>query len=350
MLDRIRSLAKEYTGLERTLEDPTVFSDHQAIAKIRKRMREIEPAFKLLWEYEKCAEAVRTVSQVGDDSELRALAEEEAREARENIPKIEEEMRLYLLPKDPDDTRNVMLEVRAGAGGEEAGLFAAELLRMYLRYAEMRGWKTELVDKADADAGGIKEAVSRIVGDGAYGVLKYESGVHRVQRIPATEAKGRIHTSTATVAVLPEAGEVEVEIRPEDLRIDTFRSSGAGGQKVNKTESAIRITHIPTGLVVACQSERSQHQNRDLAMQLLRSRLYTVEQERLHKERGEIRRGMVGTGDRSEKIRTYNFPQDRVTDHRLERNFSNIQGMMDGNIGSLIDALKAKEKEEQLRS
>jgi peptide chain release factor 1 len=262
---------------------------------------------------------------------------------------LEQKIKTFLVPKDPHDERHVILEVRAGTGGDEAALFAGELMRMYLRYAEEKGWPSEMLSISEAEAGGVKEASCAIRGDGAYGHLKFESGVHRVQRIPATENKGRVHTSTATVAILPEAEEVDLTIRNEDLRIDTYRASGAGGQHVNKTESAVRITHLPTEVVVACQTERSQQKNRVLAMSLLRSRLFAAEQERLAKERGDMRSGQIGSGDRSEKIRTYNFPQDRLTDHRIGQNFSNLPAIMEGGIGKIVDALRAKDEEERLK-
>ena len=261
---------------------------------------------------------------------------------------VEKKMKRFLVPPDPDDDKSVILEIRAGTGGDEAALFAAELFRMYMRFAERNRWKTELIESSTADAGGIKEVIMRIMGRGVYGTLKFESGVHRVQRIPKTENKGRVHTSAATVAILPEAEEVDIVIKQEDLRIDTFRAGGAGGQHVNKTESAVRITHIPTNTVVACQSERSQLQNRVLAMSLLRSRIYSAEQERLAKERGDMRSGQIGSGDRSEKIRTYNFPQDRLTDHRLNENFSNLPAIMEGDLEDIMRALKEADVEQRL--
>ncbi|TSC58995.1 MAG: peptide chain release factor 1 [Candidatus Peregrinibacteria bacterium Greene0416_19] len=355
MIEKLRQLAREHAALNERLFDPAVHADPREIARIGKRIAELEPVLLLIAEYERAHEAIRYAADE-QDSELRAMAEQEAADARARLPQLEDRMKKFLLPNDPDDDRGVIIEVRAGTGGEEAALFAAELLRMYLRFAEERRWKTEMLDKSDAESGGIKEASCRISSStpltagagGAYGLLKYESGVHRVQRIPSTENKGRVHTSTATVAILPEAEEVDIRIRPEDLRIDTYRASGAGGQHVNKTESAVRITHLPTGVAVACQTERSQLQNRVLAMSLLRSRLYAAEQERLAKERGELRSGQIGSGDRSEKIRTYNFPQDRLTDHRLERNFSNLPAMMEGGIGGLLQALREKDQEEKL--
>lgn len=350
MIERLRALAAEYNELRKKMEDPAVFGDHREVAKIGKRIAELEPLIGLLEEYDRCKRTIDSVDEMKDDPELLSLAEQDAAEAEKRLPELEAELQQFLVPRDPDDDRNVILEVRAGTGGDEAGLFAAELMRMYLRYSEDQGWKSEVLSKTISDAGGLKEAVIKIEGDGAYGHLKYESGVHRVQRIPETESKGRIHTSTATVAILPEAEEVDLEIRSEDLRIDTFRASGAGGQHVNKTESAIRIVHEPTGMTVECQTERSQLRNREIAMEMLRSRLYAMEQERLAKERGDMRAGQVGGAERSEKIRTYNFPQDRVTDHRISENFSNLPGIMEGDISAIVETLRLRDKEERLQA
>ncbi len=349
MIEKIRSSVEELQTLRKKMEDPAVYNDVKELTKVARRIKFLEPMEAKYKEYLSLEQAIAEEKSFADDHELSAVAEEEAKRARERTPLLLEEMKRLLIPRNPDDERSVILEVRAGAGGEEAALFAAEQLKMYLRYAEERGWKSELLDMSSADAGGIKEASARIEGLGAYGELKYESGVHRVQRIPATEAKGRIHTSTTTVAILPEAEEVDLEIRAQDLKIDTYRSGGAGGQHVNKTDSAVRITHMPTGVVVACQSERSQQKNRILAMSVLRSRLYAAEQERIAKERTDMRAGQVGTADRSEKIRTYNFPQDRITDHRINENFSNIPAVMQGALGPIVAATRKWEEEEALK-
>ncbi|MDD5102957.1 MAG: peptide chain release factor 1 [Candidatus Peribacteraceae bacterium] len=346
MIKKLRALAAEYDRIGLEMQNPDVLSDPKRMAQCGKRYKELEKLVLLLREYDRCEEAISFGAHV-TEADLKELAAEEATRAVKRKEELLSDMRSFLVPKDMQDDRNVILEVRAGTGGEEAALFAAELLRMYLRYAEQKKWKAELVSKTDAEGGGIKEAVVRIEGP-AFGDFKFESGVHRVQRIPETEKKGRVHTSAATVAVLPEAEEVDIQIRPQDLRIDTFRSGGAGGQNVNKVESAIRITHIPTNTVVACQTERSQQRNRDIAMSLLRSRIYEAEREKLAKERGEMRAGQIGSGDRSEKIRTYNFPQDRVTDHRVNRNFSNLPSIMEGQIGDILEALKAWHVEQQL--
>jgi peptide chain release factor 1 len=336
------AITREHTELTQKLLDPTISSDPKMLAKYGKRLSELEKLMPLAEEYEAVCKILEAPAE--KDPEMQALFEEEKKEARAKLPELEERVRKALVPKDERDDRNVILEVRAGAGGEEAALFAAELLRMYLRYAEEQDWKSEILSRSDADAGGLKEASARIEGQGAYGLLKFESGVHRVQRIPETEAKGRVHTSTATVAILPEAEEVDLTIRQEDLKIDTFRSGGAGGQNVNKVETAVRITHLPTGVVVACQTERSQGRNRELAMNLLRSRLLAAEEERLAKERGNMRSTQIGTGDRSEKIRTYNIPQDRITDHRINQNFGNVAGVLEGKMDAMLAALKEAEQ------
>ncbi len=349
MIDTIRTHVQELADIRKKMEDPAIYSDQKQLTLLSRRMKQLEPLEEQLRQYDSLQKAIDEETSLANDPELKALAFEEAEKARAEMPVLLENMKRALLPKNPDDEKSVIIEVRAGAGGEEAALFAAEQLKMYLRFAEEQGWKSELMDTSDADAGGIKEATARIEGVGVYGALKFESGVHRVQRIPATENKGRVHTSTTTVAILPEAEEVDITIRPEDLRMDVYRASGAGGQHVNKTESAVRITHIPSGVVVACQTERSQHKNRELAMSLLRSRLYAAEQERKMKEMGDLRSGQVGTGDRSEKIRTYNFPQDRITDHRANENFSNIPGVMEGNFSHIVKAMQKWEEDQLLK-
>ncbi len=349
MLEKVRAHIAEYAETEKKMQDPAIYGDPKQIAKLSRRLKQLKPLVDTYADYEKYERAVADAQAMKDDPELGPMAEEEAVKAREQMPILMEKMKRLLIPKNPDDERSVILEVRAGAGGEEAALFAAEQLRMYLKFAESRGWKAELIDTSAADAGGIKEASARIEGDGVYGDMKFESGVHRVQRIPKTEAKGRVHTSTTTVAILPEAEEVDIVINPNDLRIDTYRSGGAGGQHVNKTDSAVRITHIPSGVVVACQSERSQLKNRTLAMSILRSRLYQSQQEKLAKERDDARSSQVGSADRSEKIRTYNFPQDRITDHRINQNFSNIPAVMEGEMSDIVEAMRKWEEDEALK-
>jgi len=341
MLDKLREIETRYDALVSQLEDPTTYADPELLRRLTREQKEIEPVVETYRAYRKAERDSSSALELLSDPELREMAQEEARSARADMDRLREELRLLLLPRDPNDNRNVVMEIRGGVGGEEAMLFAADLFRMYAMYAERKGWNLEVVGRNETELGGLKSITFLIEGEGAWSRLKFESGAHRVQRVPVTESSGRIQTSAATVAVLPEAEEVEFHIDPGDLQIDTFRSSGAGGQHVNKTESAIRITHLPTGVVVECQDERSQYKNKDRAMKILRSKLYEAEQEKQNAAIAAQRRSQVGSGDRSERIRTYNFPQGRVTDHRLAgdtRNFS-IEAVMDGGLDPVIDAL-----------
>ena len=349
--EKLDELEKKFKDLELKLSDPEVISNPAELQRLAKEHAELS---KIVEKYREYKEVLRRMEDAmslcdDDDEELRELAKEEVAQLKQVLETLEEELAFLLLPKDPDDDKSVIVEIRAGAGGEEAALFAADLYRMYVRYAERKGWKVELITANETGIGGYKEIVFRVEGRGAYSVLKYESGVHRVQRVPVTEAGGRIHTSTATVAVLPEPDEVDVEVRPEDLRIDTYRSSGAGGQHVNMTDSAVRITHIPTGIVVTCQDERSQIKNRAKAMQLLRAKLYDLELQLQHEEMAMERRGQIGSGDRSERIRTYNFPQSRVTDHRIGLTLHNLEEILDGDLDELIFALATADQMERLK-
>lgn len=350
MLEKLKAIEEKYTELEQKMQQPEVYSDPAAYAKLAREQKEITPVVEAYRRYEKCAAAVEEAKELLADPDLKDMAQEELEENKAMMEQIEEEIKLLLLPHDPNDSKNVIIEIRGGAGGEEAALFAGNLYRMYTMYAESRRWKSEIASINETELGGIKEVSFIIEGDGAYSRLKFESGVHRVQRVPDTEASGRIHTSTVTVAVLPEMEEVDFEINPADLQIDTFRSSGAGGQHVNKTESAIRITHIPTGTVVECQDERSQHKNRERAMKILVSRLYEAEQEKQNAEYAAQRKSQVGTGDRSERIRTYNYPQGRVTDHRIGLTLYKLEQVLNGDLDEIIDALVTADQAEKLRA
>lgn len=351
MLDKLNEIESRLADVERQLSDPAVYSDQARLRDLSRQQKELTPVVAAYRAYRNAEGRMADAMELLADPELKALAQEELQQAREDKDRLSEELKLLLLPRDPNDDKNVVLEIRGGVGGEEGALFAADLLRMYTMYAERRGWQLEIASCNETELGGIKEVSLTIEGAGAYSRLKFEAGTHRVQRVPETESSGRIQTSAATVAVMPEAEEVEFSIDPKDLQIDTFRSSGAGGQHVNKTESAIRITHLPTGTVVECQDERSQHKNRDRAMKILRTKLYEAEQEKQNAAIAQTRRSQVGTGDRSGKIRTYNFPQNRVTDHRLtgeNKNF-NIAAVINGDLDALVDALTVADQARRLQ-
>ncbi len=348
VLARLDAMVRRFDEIEAELAHPAGGFDQVRFTALVKERAQLEETAATYRRYRKTLdelEGSEALLRDGSDPELRELAEEELKTLRARRAQLEDELRVLMVPKDPSDSKDVFIEIRAGAGGDEAAIFAGDLARMYMRYAESRGMRVELVSENESDAGGYKEIVFGIKGDSPYRWFKNESGVHRVQRVPATEAQGRIHTSTATVAVLPEVDEdVDIEIKPSDLQIDTYKASGAGGQYVNKTESAIRITHVPSGIIVASQQERSQTQNREKAMQMLRAMLYERQQREKEEAMGSLRRSQVGTGDRSEKIRTYNFPQDRVTDHRVNKSYGNIRGIMDGALGPIVDDLLADEQ------
>jgi len=350
MLVKIKELEEKYNALQKRMEDSEVYSDPTLYAKLAREQKEIQPvvdAFKL---YEKAIRDMDDARELMSDPDFKEMAQEEFATAEAEKERLEEELKFLLLPRDPNDDKNVIIEIRGGAGGDEAALFAHSLYRMYTMYAETKRWKSEIANLNETELGGVKEVSFIIEGDGAYSRFKFESGVHRVQRVPETETSGRIHTSTVTVAVLPEVEEVDFEINPTDLNIDTFRASGAGGQHVNKTESAIRITHLPTGTVVECQDERSQHKNKDRAMKILASRLYEVERQKQEAEQAAQRRSQVGTGDRSERIRTYNYPQGRVTDHRIGLTLYKLEQIMNGALDEVIDALIMADRAEALKA
>ena len=342
MLSKLRQVEQRYIELEEKLQEPEIYSDPSAAAKISREQKELEPivsAFRKYQKTQKDFEETRALLDETLDQEMRALAQEEFDRLKQDLEEQEQELKVLLLPRDPNDSKNVIMEIRGGAGGEEAALFAHSLLRMYTMYAEQKHFRVEVTNINETEIGGVKEVSFVVEGEGAYSRLKFESGVHRVQRVPETETSGRIHTSTVTVAVLPEAEEVDFDINPSELQIDTYRSSGAGGQHVNKTESAIRITHLPTGVVVECQDERSQYKNKDRAMKILRSKLLDAERQKQQSAIAAERKSQVGTGDRSERIRTYNFPQGRVTDHRIGLTLYKIDAIMDGDLDEIIDAL-----------
>jgi peptide chain release factor 1 len=348
--EKIKTVIARQEELGNILADPDVMNDHNKLKVTAQEHSQLAPVVLKGQQYLVILQHIADDQEIidGDDAELKEMAQEEILELKDKKIDLEEELKIMLIPTDPNDDKNTIVEIRAGTGGDEAALFAADLFRLYTRFAERNNWKREIMEMNDTGIGGYKEVIFSVIGKGAYGLMKYESGVHRVQRVPKTEAGGRVHTSAATVAILPEAEEAEIEINEGDLKIDTFRASGAGGQHVNKTESAIRITHLPTGLVVSCQDEKSQHQNRLLGMKVLRSRLLAQEQNRLAQERASARKSMVSTGDRSAKIRTYNFPQGRITDHRINYTAYNLESVMDGDIAELIEQLKLADQQEQL--
>ncbi len=351
MIEKLQEIENKYEKITQALADPNVFLNKEEFMKYTKEQAELQPIVTKLREYKKIIAQIEEAEELlrSSDNELRELAEEELHELKKLKPQVEQELKILLLPKDPRDEKNVILEIRAGTGGEEAALFAADLFRMYSKYAESKGWKVEVIDSHPTGLGGFKEIIALVSGKGAYSRLKYESGVHRVQRIPVTEASGRIHTSTATVAVLPEAEEIDIKIDEKDLRIDTFCSSGPGGQSVNTAYSAVRIVHIPTGIIVQCQDERSQIKNKEKAMKVLRARLLEIERQKRESERAAERKGQVGTGERSERIRTYNFPQNRVTDHRVGLTLYKLEQFLNGEIDEVIDTLIAHYQAEKLK-
>ena len=350
MLEKLKQVEARYAEIEAKLADPAWYSDSEQIQKLYREQRELQSVAETYRAYQRAEADLEQAKALLGDPELGDMAKEELADAKERLSKLEQELRILLLPKDPNDEKNVILEIRGGVGGEESALFAHSLFRMYSMYAERRGWKIEIANLNETELGGVKEVSAIIEGAGAYSRLKFESGVHRVQRVPETEAGGRIHTSTVTVAVLPEQDEVSFQLDPKDLQIDTYRSSGAGGQHVNKTESAIRITHLPTGTVVECQDERSQYKNKDRAMKILASRLYAAEQEKQASAIAAERRSQVGTGMRNERIRTYNFPQGRVTDHRIGLTLYKIDQIMNGDLDEIMDGLITADQAEKLKA
>jgi len=350
LMETLGEIERRYNELDELFADPAIATDPQRLQEIGRERAELEEVVSAYSAYEATESAIAEAALLASDNDpdMAAMAEEEIRALKEQQTELMARIKALLVPKDPNDAKNVIVEIRAGTGGDEAALFAADLFRMYARYAERHRWKVEILSATETDGGGYREIIFQVTGKNAYSHLRYESGVHRVQRVPATESQGRIHTSTASVAVLPEAEEVDIHISDNDLRIDVYRSSGNGGQSVNTTDSAVRITHVPTGLVVACQDERSQLKNKLKAMTILRSRLYEAEQERLAAERGDSRRSQIGSAERSEKIRTYNYPQDRISDHRIKMNLSNIPAVMDGQIDNLVQELRTADEANRL--
>ena len=352
MIDKLKEIITHFKSLENKMADTSLINDQKLYTEMAKEHRRLSPIVEKSNQFLKIAEQIEDDLAIldSDDKDLKDIAKSEIEDLEQSLAKLEDELKILLLPHDPTDDKNTIIEIRAGTGGDEAALFAADLFRMYTHFAENNDWKYEVMDSNSIGIGGFKEIIFSVKGEGVYGLMKFESGVHRVQRVPKTETSGRVHTSAATVAVLPEAEEADIEVFDADLKIDTYRASGAGGQHVNKTESAIRITHIPSGLVVTCQDETSQHKNKAAALKVLRSRLLAAEKDKIAKERAEARKNMVSTGDRSAKIRTYNFPQGRITDHRINFTAYNLEGVMNGQISSIIENLKLADQQAQLAS
>lgn len=349
--ERLEQLSHRLVEIDALLAQPETAADMSVFRKLSQERAEIDPVVQAFNSYTQAESDMQDARELMSDPEMKELAQAEFEQAQETIDRLSDELQILLLPRDPDDSRSVYLEIRAGTGGDESALFCGDLLRMYSRYAENKGWRVELMSEHGSEIGGYKEVIARIEGDGVYGRLKFESGAHRVQRVPETEAQGRVHTSACTVAILPEADPAEdIDINPADLRVDTFRASGAGGQHVNKTDSAVRITHIPTGTVVECQDDRSQHRNRDKAMQVLAAKLKDQQQQELQSAEAEQRKSLVGSGDRSERIRTYNYPQGRITDHRINLTLYKLAQAMDGDLDEVTDALLAEHQAELLAS
>ncbi len=354
MFDKLKEVEQRFDEIQQKLMDPAVVTDQKLYTSLMRETKKLTPIVEKFREYngakENLEDAKQLISDGETDKEMKEMLEEEIENSKQIMEKCADELKILLLPSDPNDDKNVIIEIRGGAGGEEAALFAGELLRMYTMYAESKGWKVDMLSANETGLGGYKEVSFMVEGEGAYSRLKFESGGHRVQRVPETESQGRIHTSAVTVAVLPEAEDVEIDINPADLQIDTYRSSGAGGQHVNKTESAIRITHLPTGTIVECQDERSQHKNREKAMKILRSRIYDKVQQEQQQEIAETRKTLVGSGDRSQRVRTYNFPQSRITDHRIGLTIYKLEQFMNGDLDEVIDALITADRAEQLKA
>lgn len=349
MIDKLAEIENKFQDIERQISDPEVIADQDRYQKLLKQHAELDKGVQLLKHYQKIENALEEARELLNDAEMKEMAETEIHELEPQLVQLKEDIDLFLMPKDPNDDKNALVEIRQGTGGDEASLFAAELYRMYVKYAESNGWKTEVLSETLTDRGGIKEIVFRISGSQVFGHMQYESGTHRVQRVPETESQGRVHTSAATVAIMPEAEELDVQIDTKDLRIDVYRASGAGGQHVNKTSSAVRITHLPTGVVAACQDERSQFQNKEKAMLLLRTRLYEATHEKQRKEAASLRKSQVGSGDRSEKIRTYNFPQNRLTDHRINLTLYSMTDILSGKLAPVIHTLMKADRIEKMK-